>query len=103
MMQNLMIDRAQLGSVRGVATVWIRKNAEGSDHRGSFWFRGEHEEEIQRLVKAGAPVELVGWIADKRRCLTTRLVSADPGTGLALFEGSGELMLVEEPRRDVAG
>ncbi len=103
MMQNLMIDRAHLGSVRGAATVWIRKSAEGSDHRGSFWFRTEHEEEIQRLVKAGAPVELVGWVAGERRFLTTRLVSADPGTGLALFEGSGELMLAEDLRRDVAG
>jgi len=83
--------------------VWVRKQAEGWDHRGSFWFRAEYEEEIQRLVELGAPVELVGWVAGERRRLRTRLLSADANTGMAAFEGSGELVLAEEPRRNVAG
>jgi hypothetical protein len=103
MIQNLMIDRVQLGSARGTATVWIRKTADGSDHRGSFWFRAEHEEEVQRLVSTGAPVELVGWVAGERRRIMTRLVSAQPAAGTAIFEGAGELMLVEDLRSDVAG
>jgi len=103
MIQSLTIERAKLGSVRGAATVWIRKHLEGADHRGSFWFRAEHAEEMERLVRVGAPVELVGWVAGERRRLITRLVSAELSTGQAVFEGSGELMLVEEPRRDVVG
>jgi len=102
-MQSLMIDRARLGSVWGVATVYVRRNAEVAEHRGSFWFRAEHDEEIRRLLKAGTPVELVGLVAGERRHLTTRLVSADPGTGLAIFEGSGEPTLAVEQRSDAAG
>jgi hypothetical protein len=96
-----MIERAQLGGARGAATVWIRKSAEGTDHRGSFWFRVEHDEEVQRLAKARAQVELVGWVGGERKRLLTRIVAAEPGTGLAIFEGSGELMLAEEPGRGV--
>jgi hypothetical protein len=103
MIQNLMMERARLGTARGSATVWIRKQPEGSDHRGSFWFRAEYEDEIQHLVRVGAPVELVGWVAGEWRSLTTRLLSAPPGTGLAIFEGAGELRSLENLGRDAAG
>ena len=59
--------------------------------------------QVQRLVQAGAPVELLGWVGGERKRLATRILSAEPGTGLAVFEGSGELTVAEEPRRDVAG
>jgi hypothetical protein len=103
MIQNLMIERAQLGSARGTATVWIRRHANGADHRGSFWFRAEHEEEVQRLARVGASVELVGWIAGEQRRVMTRIVSAQPAAGTAIFEGSGELVLLEDLRQDVVG
>jgi hypothetical protein len=98
-----MMDRARLGSVPGAAAVWVRRGREGFEHRGSFWFRAEQEDEVRRLLAAGAPVELVGWIEGSWKHLTTRLVSADPSTGLGVFEGPGEPTRAEDLRRDTAG
>ena len=54
-------------------------------------------------MELGAPVEIVGWVAGERKRLTTRLLSANATTGMAVFEGTGELTTAEEPRREVAG
>jgi hypothetical protein len=102
-MMQLMMDRARLGGVPGAAMVWVRRSVGGPEHRGSFWFRTEQEEEIQRLLAAGVPVEFEGWVAGEWRHLTTKLVSADSSAGLAIFEGHGEPTLAVDLRRDAAG
>jgi hypothetical protein len=100
-MQSIMFDRATLGGVSGVAMVWVRRGVGEATHRGSFWFRAEQDAEVRRLVEAQKPIEFTGWIDGERRRLTTRLTSADSGSGLAMFEGLGEPVLVAEPRRGV--
>jgi hypothetical protein len=102
-MMQLMMDRARLGGVSGAAMVWVRRSSAGSEHRGSFWFRAGQNDEIQDLLLANSPVELVGWVSGEWRHFTTRLVSADPNTGLAVFEGPGEPMAAGERGRDAVG
>lgn len=101
--QNVMMERARLGSVPGVATVWVRTTGDGPEHRGSFWFRADQDGEVQSLLAAGTPVEFVGWVAGEWRHLTTRLITVDPRAGLAVFEGRGEPVLAAQRSRDVAG
>jgi hypothetical protein len=83
--------------------VWVRRNSDGPEHRGSFWFRSDQDAEILQLLNAGVPVELVGWVTGEWRHLATKLVSVDPHTGIAVFEGPGEPTLAADLRRDVAG
>ena len=100
-MHSILFDRATLGGVSGVAMVWIRRGAGEATHRGSFWFRAEQDAQVRGLLEARKSVEFTGWIDGERRHLTTRLTSADSGSGLAMFEGAGEPVRAATPGRNV--
>jgi hypothetical protein len=82
---------AHLGGVPGVADVRSRRRTPStSDYRGIFAFRPEHENEMVRLFDARQPVDFEGVVDDEPRRLTVTLVSVDPVSGIAFFEGYGE-------------
>ena len=80
---------ARLGSVTGVADVRSRRrNATTSDYRGIFAFRAQHESEMLSLFEARQPVEFEGALDGEPGRLMVTLLSLDPVSGIAFFEGS---------------
>ena len=82
---------ARLGGVPGVADVRSRRrSASTSDYRGIFAFRSVHENEMLSLFEARRPVEFEGMVDGEPRRLMVTLMTLDPVSGIAFFEGSAD-------------
>jgi len=82
---------ARLGGISGVADVRSRRRSPTiSEYRGLFAFRSEHENDMLSLFEARRPVEFEGVVDGEKLRLTVTLISLDPVSGIAFFEGSGE-------------
>ena len=85
------MEQATLGGVPGAGEAVLRRRGPTSSaHRGTFWFKAEHQGEMVRLFDMRAPIEFEGLVDGQRRKIKTTLTSLSVEIGVAFLEGSGE-------------
>jgi hypothetical protein len=80
-----------LGGMAGEGVVLSRASYRARrECRGTFFFRPEHEAALNRLCDRHERIEFEGYIDGVHQRMAATVTAVLPGTGMALFEGSGE-------------